>query len=85
MHNFLYYINAVYFLVVADWYLQTYFLIRRVYIEIHRMVRFYTCFCKNIVGEDPKTTLSQVNYLTAFQKNALYLEAPVHNTYNTLS
>ena len=49
------------------------------------MVRFYTCFCKNIVGEDSKTTLSQVNNLTAFQKNAFYLEAPVYNTYNTLS
>ena len=49
------------------------------------MVRFYTCFCKNTVWEDPKTTLSQVNNWTAFQKNAFYLEAPVHNTYNTLS
>ena len=52
MHNFLYYINAVYFLVVADWYLKTYFLIRRVYKD--GPILYF--FVKNIVGEDPKTT-----------------------------
>ena len=47
---------------------------------LYRWSDFILVFVKNIVGEDPKTTLSHVNNLTAFQKNAFYLEAPVHNT-----